>query len=71
MLAGRGAAAAPSGGLLDELSNTVSDLGASQAIDLLKGLVVPSITQAIKGSGARRRGRRPAAAPAAAAAPAH
>ena len=48
-----------SGGLLSELSNAAEQLGASQAIDLLKGVVVPSIMQAIK-----------SAAPAAEAAPA-
>jgi hypothetical protein len=44
--------AAPSGGLLSDLSNAASQLGASQAIDLLKGVVVPSIMQAIKSAGA-------------------
>ncbi len=43
--------AAPSGGLLSELSNAASQLGAGQAIDLLKGVVVPSIMQAIKSAG--------------------
>jgi hypothetical protein len=37
-----------SGGLLSELSNAAETLGASQAIDLLKCVVVPSIMQAIK-----------------------
>jgi hypothetical protein len=37
-----------SGGLMSELSNAASQLGATQAIDLLKGVVVPSIMQAIK-----------------------
>ena len=74
---GAAPAAAPSGGLLDELSNTVSDLGASQAIDLLKGLVVQPITQAIKGATPAAAAppvpapAAEAAAPAAAAAPAH
>jgi len=48
-----------SGGLLSELSAAADQLGAGQAIDLLKGVVVPSIMQAIK-----------SAAPAAEAAPA-
>src|ERR1700736_4370115 len=39
-------------GLLGELSNVVQQLGASQAIDLLKGVVVPSIMQAIHSAGA-------------------
>ncbi|MFZ0835152.1 MAG: hypothetical protein WAM92_19150 [Mycobacterium sp.] len=51
-------AAPASGGLLSELSNAADQLGVGQAIDLLKGVVVPSIMQAIK------------SAPAAAAAPA-
>jgi hypothetical protein len=48
-LGGMPAAAAPSGGLLSDLTSTVQQLGGSQAIDLLKGVVVPSIMQAIKG----------------------
>ncbi|MGZ4562761.1 MAG: hypothetical protein ACXVX6_04110 [Mycobacterium sp.] len=47
-----------SGGLLSELTSAADNLGLSQAMDLLKGVVVPSITQAIK-----------SAAPAAAAVP--
>ncbi|GBE64109.1 hypothetical protein MFM001_05710 [Mycobacterium sp. MFM001] len=53
-----------SGGIVSDLMGTANQLGASQAIDLLKGLVMPSITQAIQGGAAG------AAAPAAAAAPA-
>jgi GLTT repeat (6 copies) len=41
-------AATGGGGLVDELSNAANQLGASQAIDLLKGVVVPAITSAIK-----------------------
>lgn len=44
------AAPASGGGLMSELSNAVNQLGANQAIDLLKGVVVPSIMQAIKGA---------------------
>jgi hypothetical protein len=51
--------AAPSGGLLSGLSNAASQLGATQAIDLLKGVVVPSIMQAIKSASTAA----PAAAP--------
>ena len=51
-----------SGGLLSELSNAAEQLGASQAIDLLKGVVVPSIMQAIK-SAAPAAEAAPAAAP--------
>lgn len=50
-----------SGGIVNDLMSTANQLGASQAIDLLKGLVMPSITQAIQGGAG-------AAAPAAAAA---
>ncbi|MEO8814502.1 MAG: hypothetical protein ABI307_10350 [Mycobacterium sp.] len=49
-----------SGGLVSDLMGAANQLGAGQAIDLLKGLVIPSITQAAQG----------AAAPAAALAPA-
>jgi hypothetical protein len=35
-------------GLLGDLSSAANQLGASQAIDLLKGVVVPAITGAIK-----------------------
>jgi len=54
-----GMPSAPSGGLMSDLSNAASQLGASQAIDLLKGVVVPSIMQAIKSAGTAA----PAAAP--------
>jgi hypothetical protein len=40
--------AAPSGGLLGDLSSAADQLGAGQAIDLLKGIVMPAITGAIK-----------------------
>jgi hypothetical protein len=53
-------AAAPAtggGGLFGDLSSAASQLGAGQAIDLLKGMVMPAITSAIKGAA-------PAAAPA-------
>jgi GLTT repeat (6 copies) len=60
---GSPAAAAPSGGLLGNLDSVVSQLGGTQAIDLLKGVVVPSIMQAIKGAVPGAPG---AAAPAAA-----
>jgi hypothetical protein len=48
-LLGMPTAAAPaSGGLLQDLSSAANQLGATQAIDLLKGVLVPSIMQAIK-----------------------
>jgi hypothetical protein len=45
-------AAAPastgSGGLVSDLSNAVTQLGGGQAMDLLKGVLMPSIMQAVK-----------------------
>src|SRR5262245_33501984 len=38
------------GGIISELTNAANQLGMGQAIDLLKGVVVPSITQAIQGA---------------------
>jgi hypothetical protein len=58
------AAPAQSGGLISDLSSAANQLGVGQAIDLLKGVVMPSITQAMQGASAA------AAAPAAAPAPA-
>jgi hypothetical protein len=61
---GLGAPAATSsgsGGLLGDLSSAAQTLGAGQAIDLLKGMVMPAITGAIQSAAA------PAAAAAAAA----
>jgi hypothetical protein len=58
-LASPATSAAPGGGLLSGLSNAASQLGATQAIDLLKGVVVPSIMQAIKSASTAA----PAAAP--------
>lgn len=62
---GLGAPAASSGGggLLGDINSAADSLGAGQAIDLLKGMVMPMITGAIQKSAA-------AAIPAAAAAPA-
>jgi hypothetical protein len=51
------------GGLMSSLSNAVNQLGAGQAIDLLKGVVVPSIMQAIKGVAPAAPGALPAPAP--------
>jgi hypothetical protein len=54
------AAPAPaSGGIISDLSSAANQLGVGQAIDLLKGIVVPGLQQAVQN----------AAAPAAAAAP--
>ncbi|WP_343600564.1 hypothetical protein [Mycobacterium sp.] len=58
--AGSAASTPASGGLVNDLLNTANQLGAGQAIDLLKGLLMPSITQAVQNA-------NPAAAAAAAA----
>jgi hypothetical protein len=57
---GAAPASGGSGGIVNDLMSTANQLGASQAIDLLKGLVMPSISQAMQGGAAA------AAAPAAA-----
>jgi len=48
------AAAAPSGGggLVNDLMQAANQLGAGQAIDLLKGMVLPAITQGMQGGAA-------------------
>jgi hypothetical protein len=51
-----------SGGIISDVMSTANQLGASQAIDLIKGMLMPSIMQAVQGANAG------AAAPAAAAA---
>ncbi len=40
-----------SGGLVSDLMSAANQLGAGQAIDLLKGVVIPSIAQAAQGAG--------------------
>jgi hypothetical protein len=64
-------AAAPAtgggGGLFGDLSSAAQQLGAGQAIDLLKGMVMPAITSAIKGAApAAAAAAPPAPVPAAA-----
>jgi hypothetical protein len=54
-----GAPATSGGGLISDMMSAANQLGASQAIDLLKGVLMPGITQAMQGA-------NPAAAPAAA-----
>jgi len=39
------------GGLVSDLMSAANQLGAGQAIDLLKGVVIPSIAQAAQGAG--------------------
>src|SRR6478735_10096137 len=46
------AATSSSGGLLGDLSSAANQLGAGQAIDLLKGVLMPAIMSAIKPAGA-------------------
>lgn len=55
-----GAPAAPSGGIVNDLMSAANQLGAGQAIDLLKGVLIPSMIQAAQGGAASA-----AAAPAA------
>jgi hypothetical protein len=65
-------AAAPAtggtGGLLGDLSSAANQLGAGQAIDLLKGVLMPAIMSAVKPAGAPVADAAAAAVPAAAAA---
>ncbi len=63
---GAPAASSGSGGLLGDLSSAAQTLGAGQAIDLLKGMVMPMITGAIA-QGAAAPAAAAAAVPAAAA----
>ena len=65
------AASTGSGGIIGDLSSMANQLGAGQAIDLLKGMVMPAIMSAAKPPGAPAvAGAAPAAAAPAAAAPA-
>jgi hypothetical protein len=59
-LASAAPASTGSGGLMGDLTSAAQQLGAGQAIDLLKGVLMPAIMSAIKPAGA------PAAAAAAA-----
>jgi hypothetical protein len=43
-------ASSSSGGIISDLSSAANQLGIGQAIDLLKGVVMPSITQAVQGA---------------------
>ena len=66
-----GAPASGGGGLLGDISQAANQLGAGQAIDLLKGVLMPAIMSAIKPAGAPAAGAAAAATsavPAAAAA---
>jgi hypothetical protein len=45
-----GSGSGGSGGIISDVMSAANQLGATQAIDLIKGLVMPSITQAIQGA---------------------
>jgi hypothetical protein len=47
-----GAAAAPSGGLVSDMMSAANQLGAGQAIDLLKGMILPQLQNAAHGAAA-------------------
>jgi GLTT repeat (6 copies) len=49
---GAAPAAAPSGGLVSDMMSAANQLGAGQAIDLLKGMILPGLTQAAHGAAA-------------------
>ena len=53
-----------SGGIIGDLSSAANQLGVGQAVDLLKGIVMPGITQAIQNAGAAAAAAPAAAAPA-------
>lgn len=58
---GGGSSSGGSGGLVNDVMQAANQLGAGQAIDLLKGLVMPAITQGMHG-GAGAAGALPGAA---------
>ena len=47
-----GAAPAPSGGLVSDMMSAANQLGAGQAIDLLKGMILPQLQNAAHGAAA-------------------
>jgi hypothetical protein len=57
------APAAPSGGFVSDLMSAANQLGAGQAIDLLKGVVMPMITSAMKAPAAAAAAPPPVPAP--------
>jgi hypothetical protein len=67
-LGGAPATGGGGGGIFGDLSSMASQLGAGQAIDLLKGMVMPAIMSAVKPPGAPAAGAAAALIPAAAAA---
>ena len=58
------APAASSGGIIGDLSSAANQLGVGQVIDLLKGVVMPGITQAMQGATSAAAAAPVAAAPA-------
>jgi hypothetical protein len=56
------AAPAASTGIIGDLSSAANQLGVGQAIDLLKGVVMPGITQAMQGAAASAASAAPVAA---------
>ena len=58
------APASASTGIIGDISSAANQLGVGQAIDLLKGVVMPGITQAIQNAGAAAAAAPVAAAPA-------
>jgi hypothetical protein len=50
------------GGLVSDMMSAANQLGASQAIDLLKGVLMPGITQAMQGANPAAAAAAPAAA---------
>ena len=58
-----------SGGLVSDMMSAANQLGAGQAIDLLKGLVMPGLKQAMQGANPAAAAAAPAAAAPAAALP--
>ena len=67
-LAAAPAATSSSGGLISDVMNAANQLGAGQAIDLLKGVLMPAIMSAVKPAGASAADAAAAAVPAAVAA---
>lgn len=59
---GLGGGGGGGGGLISDLSSAANQLGATQAIDLLKGMVMPAIMSAVKSAGPAAAAAAPAAA---------
>ncbi|TDH51007.1 hypothetical protein E2F47_16735 [Mycobacterium eburneum] len=68
-MGGMPATGGASGGLVSDVMSAANQLGAGQAIDLLKGMVMPAISQAAQGAGGAAAAPAAAAGDAAAAAP--